>query len=65
MQVGKGAFPTYRGQMAEYEVQYDIVVVYSKALENPQYGVGGSDQYFVKDFGTDLKHVNVIDLINR
>ena len=40
MQVGKGAFPTYRGQMAEYEVQYDIVVVYSKALENPQYGVG-------------------------
>lgn len=64
LQVGKGNFPTYRAQMTEYEVQEDIVVGYSKALANPQYGVGGFEQYFVKDFEAVLKLIKSIDLVN-
>lgn len=41
LQVGKGAFPTYREGFTMYEVQSDITVAYSKALANNQISKGG------------------------
>jgi hypothetical protein len=65
LQVGKGNFSHFRPGMTQYEVTHDIAVGYSKALANPQYGKGGFDQYFIKDFENSLIPVKSVILKNR
>ena len=55
----------YREYMTEYEVTEDTVVGYSKALANSNYGPGGFEQYYVKDYENCLKSVRSIELVNR
>ena len=47
LQIGKNGYSTFRPDMTMYELTSDITVGCSKALANPQYGAGGSDQYFL------------------
>lgn len=65
LQVGKGAYPTFRPGMAMYEVTEDITVGYSKALANPQYGAGGFDQYFIERYQDVLEAISSRLMTNK
>lgn len=65
LQTSKGNYSTYRPGMTLYETTTDIIVAYSKALANPQYGPGGLDQYFILNYGNVLRPICTILLGNR
>lgn len=65
LQVGKGNHPTYRKGMTLYVVMQDTTAAYSRALANPQYGPGGSDQYVIPNYQTVLQPVFSLILNNR
>jgi RHS repeat-associated protein len=65
LQVRKGDYPQFRPGMTQYEVTQDITVGYSKALANPQYGAGGSDQYYISNYEDVLKPIKSTIMTNR
>ena len=64
-QIGKGEYPLYRPGMTQYEVTQDIIVGFSKALANPQFGTGGFEQYFIPDYKNVLRSIRSIIMTNR
>jgi hypothetical protein len=52
----------YRTRVQEFVLQRDVEVPTCKALANPAFGAGGSDQYYIKDFDKVLKPGKVLDL---
>jgi RHS repeat-associated protein len=65
LQVGKGNYPQFRPGMTQFEVTQDIIVGYSKALANPQFGIGGFDQFFITNYESVLKPVMTKMMQNR
>ena len=64
LQVTKGNYPHFRAGMIQYEVTQNITVGYAKALANPQYGIGGFDQYFILNYKNVLTPTKTIKMIN-
>ncbi|WPD75987.1 VENN motif pre-toxin domain-containing protein [Dickeya fangzhongdai] len=52
----------YRPQMGVYEVVNDITIPSGQVMANPLLGPGGGTQYFIKDYGNQLKLIDKIDL---
>ncbi|MFB1117958.1 VENN motif pre-toxin domain-containing protein [Dickeya dadantii] len=52
----------YRPQMGIYEVVNDITIPSGQVMANPLLGPGGGTQYFIKDYGNQLKLIDKIDL---
>ncbi len=65
LQIGLGNYSQFRPGMTLYYVQRDINVGFSKALANPQYGVGGFEQYFIPNYQSVLKPIFSIIMTNR
>ena len=65
LQVGKGAFPTYRAGFTMYEVKEDITVAYSQALANSHISSGGFEQYFIPNFENVLTPIQTVLMNNR
>ncbi len=54
----------YRPQIGVYEVLSPINVPSGIVSANPSIGVGGSPQFFIRDFNNKLNLINKIDLRN-
>lgn len=52
----------HRPQMGVYEVMSDIRVPYGIVRANPSLGPGGATQYFVRDYSTQLRLLDTINL---
>ena len=65
IQVGKGSYPQFRAGMTQYEVMQDMTVGYSKALANPQFGIGGFDQLFIPNYESVLQPILTRIMQNR
>jgi filamentous hemagglutinin len=52
----------YRPMIGEYEVMANIKIPFGTVRANPNYGVGGGNQYFIGDYLNNLKLVNKIPL---
>lgn len=48
--------------MGVYEVMSDIKVPSGQVMANPALGTGGATQYFIKDYRSQLKLLDKIDL---
>ncbi|KRV63682.1 hypothetical protein AO721_11980 [Aeromonas veronii] len=52
----------YRPKMGVYEVMNELSVPSGQVIANPLLGPGGGNQYFIKDFGNQLKLIDTINL---
>ncbi len=52
----------YRPQMGIYEITNDIRIPSGQVMANPLLGPGGATQYFIKDYNSQLKLIDKIDL---
>jgi len=52
----------YRPQMGVYEVTSDINVPSGIVKANPDLGVGGATQYFIRNYSNQLRLVDTINL---
>ncbi|MCA5919645.1 VENN motif pre-toxin domain-containing protein, partial [Pectobacterium brasiliense] len=52
----------YRPQMGIYEITSDIRIPSGQVMANPLLGPGGATQYFIKDYNSQLKLIDKIDL---
>ncbi len=59
LQVGKGNHMYYRVGFAQYKVNQEVRVAFSKALANSQISKGGFDQYFIPNYKEVLEPILV------
>jgi filamentous hemagglutinin len=52
----------YRPKIGEYVVLRDISIPEGNALANPQFGTGGGQQYFIRNYKRDLELIREIPL---
>ena len=52
----------YRPQMGVYEVTRDLTVPTGIVRANPAFGSGGATQYFIRNYGTELRLIDTINL---
>ncbi|MGL6549817.1 DUF637 domain-containing protein, partial [Aeromonas hydrophila] len=52
----------YRPKMGVYEVMNELSVPSGQVIANPLLGPGGRNQYFIKNFGNQLKLIDTINL---
>ncbi|MEL0580571.1 hypothetical protein AACK17_18805, partial [Pectobacterium punjabense] len=52
----------YRPQMGIYEITSDIRIPSGQVMANPLLDPGGATQYFIKDYNSQLKLIDKIDL---
>ncbi|WP_414713430.1 hemagglutinin repeat-containing protein [Siccibacter turicensis] len=52
----------YRPKMGVYEVMNDIIIPVGTVSQNPLLGPGGGIQFFIKDYNSNLKLIDTIEL---